>query len=205
VRTEYPRYFDALAKHPRLLIGQEVPAADGSDRMERLRDASDAASWQEAVKSQLAQEVKARIDTKQDEMRGTFEVVHASIDLFRNNGDLIPGSKQFDAELAEQFVSLAKDYELRTNGKLVGYSVPVQPMINQLRSQLVARRAAAPAAPAAPSAQAQRAAVQPRTPAGQFDGPQAGITSKAGSSVAGEDNVAQGIMDAFLRQNGITI
>src|SRR5690606_17112873 len=182
VREEFPKYFEAISQHPRLLIGKEVPAADGSTnadgtpRMERLRDAQDAASWQDAVKHQLAAEVKSRTDARVEEMRDTFEVVHASIDLFRNNADLIPGSKQFDRELADQFATIAKDYELRSNGKLVGYSVPVQPLINQLRSQLAATRAApaAPAAPAGPTPQQQRVAEQPRTPTGQFDGPQAG-------------------------------
>lgn len=207
VREEYPRYFEALSQHPRLLIGQEVPKADGSEGFERLRDAADAQSWQEAIKHQLAAEVRSRTEARVEDMRGTFEVVHASIDLFRNNADLIPGSRQFDRELADQFATMAKDYELRSDGKLVGYSVPVQPLINQIRSQLAASRAkpAAPAAPAAPSPQQQRAAEQPRTPLGQFDGPQAGITSKAGSSAGSGDDIAQGVMDAFLRQNGITI
>lgn len=205
VREEYPKYFDAISKHPRMLVGQEVPRADGSEGTERLRDAADAASWQDAIKHQLAAEVRSRTESRVEEMRGSFEVVHASIDLFRNNADLIPGAQQFDRELADQFATMAKEYELRSNGKLIGYSVPVQPMINSLRSQLVAQRAAAPAPAAGPTAQQQRVAEQPRTPTGQFDGPQAGITSKAGASGAGTDDVAQGVMEAFFRQNGITI
>jgi hypothetical protein len=68
--------------------------------------------------------------------------------------------------------------------------------------------AGAPAAPAAtstPTAQQQRAAEQPRTTLGTFAGPQAGIHSQAGQSATGEDDVAAGVLGAFLRQNGVTL
>lgn len=206
VRTEFPKHFAALEKHPRLLIGTEVPSVKG-EGMERLRDAADAADWQDAMKHLLLDEVNSRTAVKQEELSDIFATVHGSIDLFRNNADLIPGTKQFDRELADQFAALAKDYELRNEGKLVGYSVPVQPLINQVRSQLVASRAAkaAPAPAATPSPRAAQAAAQPRTETGQFDSPQAGFTSKAGTSAAAGTNPADGIMDAFFRQNGITI
>lgn len=202
-RTEHAHYFEALGKHPRLLVGQQVPSLKGSG-METLRDAADARDWQDAVKHLLAEDVSARAETKAGELKDVFTTVHSSIDLFRNNVDLIPGTKQFDKELANEFAALAKEYEARSNGKLIGYSVPVQPMINQLRSRLATSRAAAPAAPAAPSPAQQRAAEQPRTPAGQWDAPQAGISSKAGQSGDGDD-VAGQLYGAFLRQNGITI
>jgi hypothetical protein len=213
VRDEHPKYFEALEKHPRSLVGTQVPRVDGKEGMETLRDASDAASWQDAAKRLLVAEVQSRVAAKQEEVRGTFETVHSSIDLFRNNADLVPNTKQFDPELAKQFVAFAKEYEVRSGAdKLLGWSVPVQPMINQLRSQLVSRRAAAPApaaAATAPSAAQQRAAEQARTQAGTFappvDGPQAGITSKAGSSGSGEDDVAAGVLSAFMRQNGFSI
>src|SRR5690606_13583295 len=98
VRTEYPKHFEALNKHPRLLIGTEVPSVKG-DGMERLRDAADAADWQEAMKHLLLDEVNSRTAVKQEELSGIFSTVHSSIDLFRNNADLIPGTKQFDREL----------------------------------------------------------------------------------------------------------
>lgn len=206
VREEYKEYFERLNMHPRLLVGQEVNSLTGQGK-ERLRDANDAREWQEAAKHLLVSEVEERATKQADELRNVFDTVHSSIDLFRNNIDLVPGTKQFDKELAEQFVSLAKDYELRSNGKLIGYSVPVQPMINQLRSQLAASRASAAAAPAAaaaspaPSARAQQAAAQPRTPGGQFDSPQGGLRSKAGQSSDGASE-AEGLLDAFFRQNG---
>lgn len=206
VQAEYPKYFDALRQHPRTLVGKEVPRADGQEGMERLRDAADAENWQGAIKHQLAAEIRERVSAKQDELKDVFATVHSSIDLFRNNADLVPRTKQFDKELADRFASMASAYELKSNGKLVGYSVPVQPIINQLRTQLAAERAAKPApAAAAPSAQQQRAAEQPRNQVGQFDAPQAGIPSRAGSSGAGGGNPADGLMDAFFRQNGVRV
>ena len=120
-----------------------------------------------------------------------METLTASVGLFQNNPDIIPGTRTFDKDLADRFVELAKPYEMRIDDKLVGYNVPVQPLLTQLRQQVMAARATAPQAAAQPTAQQQRAANQDRTPAGQFsqpDGPQAGIQSKAGSSDVGEDN-----------------
>lgn len=207
VQEEYSRYFEAIQQHPRTLVGKEVPSATG-EGMEVLKDAADAKDWQDAIKFELTNEVKSRVSVKQDEYRESFETVHSSIDLFRNNVDLVPGTKQFDRELADQFARTAKDYELRTNGKLVGYSVPVQPLINQIRTQLAERRggrtAAQAAQAAAPTARQQQAAEQARTPQGRWDGPQAGIGSKAGRSSEDTDEAA-GLLSAFARQNGFVI
>jgi hypothetical protein len=209
VQAEYPKYFEALTAHPRTLVGQEVPSAVG-EGMERLRDSADVKDWQDAIKHLLVQEVDARLSAKQEEFAPTFETIHASIDLFRNNGDLVPGTKQFDKELAEEFVTMASDYEIRADGKLVGYSVPVQPLINQIRGRLAASRAkAAPAAAAAapaPSAARQAAAaqLQRNEATGRWEAPQAGIASKAAVSGTGT-NPADGLMDAFFRQNGMSI
>ena len=195
--------------HPRQLVGVEVPKVNGEPGMEKLRDAADAASWQAAMKQLLVSEVQGRAAAKQDDLRGTYDTIHASIDLFRNNVDLIPGTKQFDGELAKQFVAMTSEYELRADGKLVGYSVNVQPLINQIRAGLTTSRAASKAPPAAaaagPTPQQQRAAEQARTPQGQFDAPQAGILSRQGSSAGTGDDVAAGVMDAFLRQNGVVM
>ena len=117
-----------------------------------------------------------------------METLHASVQMFQNNPDMIPGAKGFDRELVERFTELAKDYVLKVDDKIVGYTIPVQPLITAARAQLTAQRAAAaatPPAPAAPTAQQQRAAEQQRNDAGQFtnpDAPQAGIPSQAGNS-----------------------
>lgn len=194
VREEHSKYFDALRLHPRELVGQEVPSPKGDGSMELLRDGNDAKEWQEAIKQILYREVTDRVQRKRDDVQPMMQNVHQSIDMFRKNPDLIPGAKQFDRELADQFTSLVKPYELRVDGKLLGYTVPVQGFIDQLREQLKAKRTAAPAPspePPAPTPQQQRAAEQARNTQGQFsnpDGPQAGIPSKAGSGgEEGED------------------
>jgi len=190
VKKEHSAYFDALEKHPRLLVGTEVPAI-GKEGTEVLRDTADAKEWQDAVKSILVEDVRARAAKAMDENSDFMATVHASVELFSQNTDLIPGTKEFDKDLADRFTQLAEPYELRVDGKLQGYSVPVQPLVNQLRSQIAAERAslkaAGPAAAAAPTPQQQRAAEQPRNQAGQFDAPQAGIPSKAGSGAQTED------------------
>ena len=180
VQTEYSKYFEALQKHPRLLVGTEVPKLDGSDGVERLRDSADAKEWQEAVKGILLQEVQDRASRRSDENNDMMSLVHSSIDLFKNNTDLIPGTKTFDVELANQFAEFAKDYELRVDGKLYGYSVPVQPIINRLRAHLVEQRtkAAAPA-PVSKKAAPRTQVAAPAAPA--VEQPQAGITSKQGN------------------------
>jgi hypothetical protein len=195
VRTEHANYFEALEKHPRLLIGTEVPAI-GKEGMERLRDADDAKDWQEAVKSLLVAEVRSRASKSMDESADFLTTVHASIELFQNNADLIPGTKDFDVELANRFTTMAEPYELRVDEKLQGYSIPVQPIIDQLRTQIAAERtraaSAAPAAPAAAGGPAAGAtASTPGTPAAAAaapaEAPQAGIPSRAGNSSESED------------------
>lgn len=181
MKTEHRQYFEALEKHPRLLVGAQVPAI-GKEGTETLRDANDAREWQEAVKSLLVAEVRDKASKAMDENSEFLTTIHASIRLFQNNADLVPGTKDFDVELANRFARLAAPYELRVDGKLQGYSIPVQPIIDQLRTQLVEDRKAKPATPAAPAAPAAAAAPEP-----EADPPQAGIPSKAGAGADSED------------------
>lgn len=176
VRKEYENYFSALEKHPRLLVGTQVPAI-GKDGMETLKNSEDAREWQEAVKSLLVQEVRSRAETSLEDSRIFIETIHSSIDLFKNNVDLIPGTKGFNRPLADAFAKMAEPYEIRDedDNKLLGYSIPVQPIIDQLRKQ----QAPAPA-PAAPAA-------APAAPATQPEPPQAAVTSKAGNSAEKDD------------------
>ena len=192
VREEFKAYFEAVQKHPRMLVGTDVPSLKG-EGMETLRDSQDAKDWQEAVKQELSKEVGDRVSRKVDDQRPLMETLHNSVELFRNNPDLIPNTRQFDRELADKFAELVKPYELRVDGKLQGYTIPVQPFVTQLRQQLTAGRAAAPAAPAAPTVQQQRAQQQQRNDVGQFaadedDAPQAGIPSRAGQSSDSEED-----------------
>jgi hypothetical protein len=165
------------------MVGTQVPRLDGGEGMETLNTTEDAREWQDAVKHILASEVRERAAKQLDENKDLLNTFHSSLELFQNNADLMPGSKQFDMDLADRFVTIATPYELRVDGKLHGYSIPVQPIIDQLREQLIKERAAAPAAgetastPAAPAAPAKPAAAPP----------QAGIPSKAGSSDEKED------------------
>ena len=118
-----PKYFDYVQRHPRTLVGEQVPSMTG-DGMEVLRDSADAKDWQDAVKEQLALEVRDRAQRRLEDDRGTLDMIHGSIELFQNNPDLVPGTRQFDAQLAADFVRVAKPYEVRTDGKLQGYSIP---------------------------------------------------------------------------------
>jgi len=166
-----------------MLVGTEVPALQGEPgQMETLRDANDAREWQEAVKQLLTDEVRERATREMESNEDIINTVHASIELFALNKDLVPGTRQFDRALADRFAKMAEPYELRVEGKLHGYTIPVQPLIEQLRAQLARERAAAPAPAAAPAA-AQRG--RPRKAA---DPPQAGIPSKAGSSSSDEED-----------------
>lgn len=195
MQEEHSAYFEALEQHPRLLVGTEVPALD-REGMEVLRDANDAREWQEAVKQILVEEVRERAEKAMDENDGFLSTIHSSVELFQNNTDLIPGTKEFDIELANRFTELAEPYELRVEDKLQGYSIPVQPIIESIRKQLVAQRAqqqVSPPKPAADGAPAP-AAVAAATPAPAAavptkptDAPQAGIQSKAGNSDQKED------------------
>jgi hypothetical protein len=195
VQTEHAQYFEALQKHPRLLVGAQVPAI-GKEGMETLRDSGDAKEWQEAVKQLLVEEVKDRALRAMEENSGFLDTLHASIELFQNNADLIPGSKDFDVDLANRFSDIVTPYELRHEGKLQGYSIPVQPIIEQIRSQLQNERAStAVATPPTPAAegvgpggpQKAGAAASPAPAASPADPPQAGIQSKAGNSSETED------------------
>lgn len=193
MQEEHSAYFEALEQHPRTLVGEEVPAI-GREGMDRLETTEDAKDWQDAVKTLLVQEVQDRAERAMEENDGFITTMHSSIELFQNNTDLIPGTVEFDVELANRFTALAEPYELRVEDKLQGYSVPVQPIIDHLRKELVAERArsapppsppgGAPAgAPAAAGATAPAAA--PAKPAA--DPPQAAVQSKAGNSDSKED------------------
>ena len=183
-REEHTRHFEALEKHPREMIGMEVPNVI-TGKLEPLRDSEDAREWQEAVKNLLQQDVQARIADSIEQARPIMDTLHASGELFQKNPELMPGTRQFDVELATEFVRMAKPYELVVEGKRVGYSIPVQPLLEQVKAQVIERRKAAPAS--TPSAHQQRASEQQRTGSGQFaapEAPQAGIPNRAGGAAA---------------------
>lgn len=190
MRTEYSKYFESIELHPRLLVGREVPKLDGTDGMETLKDSTDAKEWQEAAKGLLQQQLRTRTEERVAENAGGMRLLHASIDLFRNNKDLIPGTKGFNKALAEQFTVAAKPYENRDeSGKMLGYTIPVQPMIDQMRAALKAQQSAPPVTP--PPA-------EPPPPA-----PQAGLSSKAGGTGDGTTDEVDSLLGTFSRITGI--
>lgn len=182
VQEEYKNYFAAVQAHPRSLVGQEVPSITNPGQNETLRDSADAKEWQDAVKHALAQEVKDRQDRKADDTRMVMTTVTNSIAVFEKNPDLIPNTKQFNRAFADKVGKTLAPYMVKTDdGKALGWSIDVQPLIESLRESMPKAPTPAPAS-TDPTPQQQRAAEQPRTPAGRFDAPQAGIPSKSGSS-----------------------
>jgi len=154
-------------------VGQQVPSLKNDDQMVTLADEADAKSWQDALKGVLVSDLNTRVGRLSEEAAGTAEVIHETIDLFRNNPDLVVGTRQFDEELANRVAKFAEHSEIRVDGKLYGWSIPVQPLVTQLRAQLVAERSAGTAPAAAVAAPAVASA-----PAHE---PQGGLLSQAGA------------------------
>lgn len=171
----YGHYIENLQRHPMELIGQPLPplSAEGDDVV--FSTAAEVREWQEAVQTVIKRELDQRISTFAEEDSRTIEVVYNSIELFQNNHDLIPNSKGFNKQLADNVAQLLKPYELRMDGKLTGYSIDPQGIIDQARGQL-SRQPAAPA----PVKKAPAKKAAPR--------PQAGVRSKAGASGGQEED-----------------
>lgn len=174
-QEDYPHYIEVLELHPLELVGKELPSIDGSDTPLVFRTATEVEQYQSAVETILSRELQADVVQRRQQSDEILDVVHASIQLFQDNPDLVPGAKSYNKALAAEFVRTAEPYALRMNGKLTGYSIPVQGLVDQAR----ARVKAAPATPAA-KAPAKKAAPGAK--------PQAGIPSKAGAGGGeGED------------------
>ena len=185
-----PRFLEVLKTPSRLLAGEQVPSLKQKGQMETLRDSADAEDYKKTLQYLVDTEIDDLAQAKVNEIKPMMSVVQDSIQMFQSNPDLMPGTKQFDKELADQVAAVGKAYELRVDGKLYGYNVPMQPIINQLRTQLSTARGATgeQSAQAQREAQARRAAEQERNEAGQFQGPQGGIQSKSGmTGDSGED------------------
>ena len=199
-----PQFIDTLRLRPMQMVGMEVPSLTpgaSPDAKIKILDSQMARDWQEAVSGLIEDEVQAKVRTRQDELRPMTSVIQESILLGQNNPDLIPGTKGFDKELAARFVKFAKAYEVKTAKGVIGYGVNVQPLINELRAGLAKERGVTgerSSQEARLEQQRQQAAAQARNGQGQFEAPQAGITSKAGMSGAPPEDYSQ-----FWKSSGI--
>lgn len=176
MQADYGQYIERLSRHPMELVGQELPAIDGTDGTLIFGTVQEARDWQDAVKTILRREVQLHVQQQQEEYSDVRETLHSSIQLFRDNPDLIPGSQGFNKELADEVAKMARPYALKMDGKLTGYSIPIQGIVDQVRGNLKARAAAAPAAP--PPAPAKR----------KTSPPQGGLPSRAASDSGGDED-----------------
>lgn len=181
-----PEFLRALDQHPRMLVGDQVPSLKKQGETEILRDSNDAKDWQDGLRHMISMQVSQRAAGYAEEAKPLISTIQSSVELFRRNPDIVPGTKEFDPELATRFVNMSKSYEHREGDKMFGYRVDVQPLVANIREQLKAERAARPAQPPTQTARQAQAASQSRDQGtGRFDAPQAGIPSRAGMS--GED------------------
>ena len=184
-------FSEALEFHPMELVGQEVPdvrrgAAQGAKI--RINDSAQARDWQDAVQQIIKREVDSEVQKKTEDLKPMMSVVQGSVQLFRNNPDIVPGSKNFDKELATRFARAAATYEVKAGAKRIGWHGDAQPLLNELRSNLAKERGATGARQEERAAQQRaKAAEQPRTTEGRFDAPQAGVQSKSGMSGASDE------------------
>lgn len=159
-----------------------------------IRDGQQARDYIEGASKLIERGVEDLVGTKNRELQPLRSVIQESFLLFQNNPDIVEGSKTFDKELATRFASMAQSFAFIHNGQTIGYQGNVQPMLNELRTNLAKERGASgERVNAAQRAEQQRqvAAQQQRQPNGQFQGqqPQAGIPSTQGMSAdKGEDD-----------------
>jgi hypothetical protein len=185
VREQHKNYFDALNKHPRMLVGAKLPSLNGEGD-ETITDEADAKSWQEAVKVLLVNEVQARATKAMESQQDFLQTLHASIELFQNNADLIPGR----LASTSSWPTASPRWSSPTSSVSTASSRATRFLCNRSstrsahrlrrrgRRSLLHRRQLPPATGVAP----------PGTPASPADLPQAGIPSKPGSSQEGKDD-----------------
>jgi len=183
-----PQFFDIMRLRPTQMVGMEVPSVrPGAAPEERIKllDSAMARQYQEDIGGMIEDQITDVASRQADSLRPMMSVIQDAIQMLDNNPDLIPGTKGFDPELQKRVIEVGKSYEVRANGKMMGYQVKMQPIINVIRNELAKERGTVGAqkqqqqqAAARSAAAAARAAEQPRRQGGQFDSPQVGITSK---------------------------
>jgi hypothetical protein len=191
-------FLDALEMSPLELAGTEVPSirrgAQPGEKM-RLLDTQMARDWQESVNKIIERGENDLVKTRTTELKPMLSTIQESFLLLQNNPDLIIGAAEFDRELAERFERAAKTYEVKSQGKVIGYGVNVQPLINEIRAGLSKERGVSSEKAQQQRVEAARAqaAGQARTPQGQFTNPaapapQVGVQGKQGAVTAGKDD-----------------
>lgn len=176
IREDYGHYIDRLEMHPMELLGVELPPIDGSDKAVSFNTVQDVRDWQEAVQTVLRRDVQARVDALSEEDQDVRSVIQDSIQLFVNNPDLNPKSSGFNKALADEVARIARPYALKMDGKLTGYSIPIQGIVDQVRASQANRATPAAASPALD-----------KKPAKPAERPQAGVQSRAGTSQEGSN------------------
>jgi len=189
-----PGFIDVLRKPAYILRGTEVPdirPGAAANAKITIRDTQEAKDYQEALQHLIEQDIEAKISEKREAIRPLMSVVQESSLVIQNNPDLLPDTKGFDPDLLSRVVRAVKPYEVKNaDGKVIGWHGNIQPIINELRAQVIKERTTTDVksqqqAQQRAEQQRQQAAAQARTPSGQFtnpDAPQAGITSKSGFS-----------------------
>ncbi|WVX89589.1 hypothetical protein SEA_HITCHHIKER_52 [Microbacterium phage HitchHiker] len=181
-----PEFIESLQAAPSELVGQEVlsiSAGAAKDDKITLRTRAEAAEYQQDLNTIVQKEINGIAAERRDAARPMATVIQESFLLFENNPDLVPGTKGFDRELATRFAEIADTYGVKVNGSLIGYKdINTQQLVNTLRKSLEKERGANGVTAAQQRAEQQRqaAAAQERNDAGQFQGPQGGVLSKAG-------------------------
>lgn len=98
-----PKFTEALRYLPMQMVGMEVPSIAANAKpgeMTRLTDSESARKWQETVNTLIDRQIDSMVAEKVDEARPMTSIIQESFLMFQNNHDLVPGTKQFDPELA---------------------------------------------------------------------------------------------------------
>lgn len=170
-----PTILQMVNEYPRRMIGETVPSLKG-EGTEVLKDSRDAEDWQNGVKHVIENQVNSQAATLQEESRPLLSTLQDSITMLRSNKDMVPGTKEYNPELAKQVLKMASSYLYKVDGKAIGFRVDIQPLIDSVREQLKSQ------APATATARQEQAAGQTRAADGTFEAPQAGIPSRTGMS-----------------------
>jgi hypothetical protein len=184
-------FLDILNDDPYQLATKSVPdirPGAANDAKVTLRDSSEAKAYQESLAKLVKAEIDDVVKQKTDQIRPLMSVTQESALLLQSNPDLIPDTDKYDPELAALVYEVGKSYELKVNDKVIGFQVPMQPIINKLRGDLEKSRGVDGVVQQQMSAQQQRAAEQAREQDGKFAGPQGGILSKQNASGEGGED-----------------